>query len=52
MKIKGNTQVVIYCDVDCVGSPFDKISTLGYCMFLGGTLSYRGERNKMLLYSI
>ena len=36
---RGHTQIVGYCDVDWAGSPADRRSTLGYCVFIGGKLT-------------
>ncbi|RVW46810.1 Retrovirus-related Pol polyprotein from transposon RE2 [Vitis vinifera] len=35
---RGHTQVVGYADVDWIGSPTDRRSTSGYCVFIGGNL--------------
>jgi len=35
---KRNTHVTRYCDVDWAGSPIDRHSTTGYCVFIGGNL--------------
>ena len=35
---RGHTQVVGYSDADWTGSPTDKRSKSGYCVFIGGNL--------------
>ena len=35
-KNRGHTQIVGYCDIDWVGSPTDRRSTSGYCIFIEG----------------
>ena len=35
---KGHTQIVGYTDVDWAGSPLDRRSTSGYCVFIEGNL--------------
>ena len=37
---RGHTQIVGYCDADWAGSPADKCSTSGYCVFIEGNLLY------------
>ena len=34
----GHTQIVGYCDADWSGSPIDRRSTSGYCVFISGNL--------------
>ena len=37
---RGHTQIVGYCDADWAGSPADRLSTSGYCIFIGGNLVF------------
>ena len=34
----GHAQIVGYCDADWVGSPIDRCSAFGYCVFIGGNI--------------
>ena len=35
---RGHIQIVGYCDANWAGSPADRRSTSGYCVFIGGNL--------------
>jgi len=49
---KGNTQVSRYCDVDLVGSPMDKCSTTGYCVFFGiNTISWKSKKQNVVRFN-
>ena len=39
-EVKGNTEVVGYCDADWARIPTIRQSTIGYCAFIGRDISY------------
>ena len=49
---RGHTQVIGYSDADWAGSPTDRRSTSGYCVFIGGNLiSWKSKKQDVVAIS-
>ncbi|CAM8886635.1 unnamed protein product [Rhodiola kirilowii] len=49
MGCSGSTEIVGYCDADCVGDRVDRKSTTGFCTFIGGNLvTWKSKKQKVI----